>query len=189
MGIGHAGTPGAARWLCLSAGGFPCRWQRGSYGVPVSCCLSAAGIRLSGHPVPARELGLPCGRLTGHHLAAGPGRGFHVAHLGDTAGLGASSTPGTAVLSLTGCRARPAPAASQRPVPAPRSCIPPRGYASRGINGGSRNSPVRPAPGLWSPGGKGTLGRSPVLRTPPLPAAHDRAGPGCEHAPVTTRPT
>jgi len=28
-----------------------------------------------------------------------------------------------------------------------------------------------------------------VLRTPPLPAAHDRAGPGREHAPGTTRPT
>jgi hypothetical protein len=38
-----------------------------SHRVPVSCCLSAAGVRFSGHPVPARELGLPYGRLTGHH--------------------------------------------------------------------------------------------------------------------------
>jgi hypothetical protein len=48
--------------------------------VPVSCCLSAAGIRFSGHPVPARELGLPHGRLTGRHNAPGPGRGFRVPH-------------------------------------------------------------------------------------------------------------
>jgi hypothetical protein len=33
---------------------------------------------LPGHPVPARDLGLPHGRLTGHHPAPGPGRGFHV---------------------------------------------------------------------------------------------------------------
>ena len=32
--------------------------------VSVSCCLSAAGVRFSGHPVPAGELGLPHGRLT-----------------------------------------------------------------------------------------------------------------------------
>jgi hypothetical protein len=65
----------------------------------------------------------------------------------------------------------------------PRTCIPPRGYSSRGINGGSRDSPVRPAPRLWPPDGTAALGLSPVLRTPPLPAAHDRAGPG-----VSTRP-
>jgi len=84
--------------------------------------------------------------LPGHK--PGPGRGFHVPHQRDTTGMGASSTPGTAVLSLTGCRARPAPAASQRPVPAPRTHIPSRGYSSRGINGGSRDSSVRPAPRL-----------------------------------------
>ena len=32
----------------------------------VSCCLSATGISFSGHPLPARGLGLPHGRLTGH---------------------------------------------------------------------------------------------------------------------------
>jgi hypothetical protein len=119
---------------------------------------------------------------------AGPGRGFHVPHLGDTAGAGASSIPGTAVPALARCRARPAPAASQRPVPAPRACIPSRGHASRDINGSSRDSPVRPARSLWPPDETRALGRSPVLRTPLLPAAHDRAGPGIEHAPGTTRP-
>ena len=89
---------------------------------------------LLGHPVPAQDLGLPHGRLTGHHLAPGPGRGFHVSHLRDTTGVGAPSTPGTAVLSRAGCRARPAPAASQRPVPAPRTHIPPAGLRNYGAS-------------------------------------------------------
>ena len=89
---------------------------------------------LLGHPVPARELGLPHGRLTGHHPAPGPGRGFHVSHLRDTTGVGAPSTPGTAVLLPAGCRARPAPAASQRPVPAPRTRIPPAGLRNYGAS-------------------------------------------------------
>jgi len=33
---------------------------------------------LPGHPVPAGELGLPCGRLTGPAARAGPQRGCHV---------------------------------------------------------------------------------------------------------------
>jgi hypothetical protein len=114
--------------------------------VPVSCCLSAAGVRLSGHPVPARELGLPHGRLTGQ--MAGPGRGFHVPHQRDTTGVGALSTPGTAVLS------RPDAVPGQRlPLPSgqslpPRACTPSQGSCLRGINEGSRDSPVRPAPRL-----------------------------------------
>lgn len=36
----------------------------------VSCCLSATGISFSGHPIPARGLGLPHGRLTGHRPRA-----------------------------------------------------------------------------------------------------------------------
>jgi hypothetical protein len=151
--------------------------------VPVSCCLSAAGVCLSGHPVPARELGLPHGRLTRHN-APGPGRGFHVPRLRDTTGVGASSTPGTAVLTPAGCRARPAPAASQRPVPAPRTCIPPAELRfTRHQRRFTRfTRPACPSP-VASRMGRQALGLSPVLRTPPLPAAHDRAGPG-----VSTHP-
>ena len=32
----------------------------------------AVGIGFSGHPLPARGLGLPHGRLTGHNLVPGP---------------------------------------------------------------------------------------------------------------------
>jgi hypothetical protein len=116
--------------------------------VPVSRCLSVSALCFSGHPVPARGLGLPHGRLTGRLLVPGPGRGFHVPHPRDTTGLGALSTPGTAVLAPAGCRALPAPAASQRPVPAPAATSHRRGSVLRGINEGSRDSPVRPAPGL-----------------------------------------
>ena len=65
----------------------------------------------------------------------------------------------------------------------PAACSHRGGPQLRGINGGSRDSPARPAPRLWPPDGTGTLGLSPVLRTPPLPATHDRAGPG-----VSTHP-
>jgi hypothetical protein len=87
-------------------------------------------------PCSRPDLGLPHGRLTGHHLAPGPGRGYCVSHLRDTTGVGAPSTPGTAVLLPAGCRARPAPAAPQRPVPAPRTCIPPAGLRNYGASTG-----------------------------------------------------
>jgi hypothetical protein len=141
-------------------------WRRASLHVPASCSLSAVGVCLSGHPVPARGLGLPYGRLTGHLLVPGPGRGYHVPRLRDTTGLGALSTPGTAVLALAGCRARPSPAASQRPVPAPRNRSHQRGSSLRGINEGSRDSPVRPAPHLWFPGWDGNPLGFPLCSAP-----------------------
>jgi hypothetical protein len=54
--------------------------------VPFSCCLSVAGIGFSGHPLPAGDLGLPCGRLTGRCRTPS---GFHVPHVRDTTGVGA----------------------------------------------------------------------------------------------------
>ena len=82
------------------------------------------------------------------------------------------------------CRARPSPAASQRPVPAPRTCIPPAGLRfTRHQRGFTRfTRPACPSP-VTTRMGPAVLGLSPVLRTPPLPATHDRAGPG-----VSTRP-
>jgi len=82
------------------------------------------------------------------------------------------------------CRARPSPAASQRPVPAPRTRIPPAGpLITRHQRGFTRfTRPARPSP-VTTRMGPAVPGLSPVLRTPPSPAAHDRAGPG-----VSTRP-
>ena len=92
--------------------------------------------------------------------------------------------PGDGGALPAGCRARPSPAASQRPVPAPRCHIPPAGLRfTRHQRGFTRfTRPACPSP-VASRMGRTALGLSPVLRTPPLPAAHDRAGPG-----VSTRP-
>jgi hypothetical protein len=83
---------------------------------PVSCCLSAVGIRFLGHPAPAGELSLPHGRPTGGQ-PTGPQRGCRVAHEQDPTGQGAPFTPGTVVRSRPATILRPAPTASQRPVP------------------------------------------------------------------------
>jgi hypothetical protein len=67
--------------------------------------------------------------------------------------VGALYTPRTAVLHPAEGRARPAPAALRRPVPAPRFQHPIlRGFALRGINEGSSNSPVRSSPRPQRPG-------------------------------------
>jgi hypothetical protein len=105
-------------------------------------------IGLSGHPVPARELGLPHGRLTGRDMRARTRTGFARSALRDTTGVGALSTPGTAVLSRPDAvpgRRLPLPSdQSLHPAPASHQ----RGSVLRGINEGSRDSPVRPAPRL-----------------------------------------
>ena len=82
----------------------------------VSCCLSAVGLGLLGHPAPAGELSLPYGRPTGHHVT-GPQRGCRVAHEQDATGQGALFIPGTVVRSRPAITFRPAPAALPRPVP------------------------------------------------------------------------
>ena len=67
-----------------SPASYPGRTGGGArHGIPVYCCLSATGIRLSGHPVPPGisaflTVGLP------DHDRPGPGRGFHVPHTRDT---------------------------------------------------------------------------------------------------------
>src|SRR6266487_1858825 len=141
-----------------------------------------------GHPVPARDLGLPYGRLTGH--TPGPGRGFHVSHLRDTTGVGAPSTPGTAVLLPAGCRARPAPAASQRPVPAPRTCIPPAGLRNYGASTGVHAIHPSGLPLTCDPpDGTGGPWAFPCAPHPAVTGGARQAGPRREHAPGTTRPT
>ena len=81
---------------------------------PISCCLSATGIRFPGHPTLAGRLGLPYGWLTGHVTVNGSHRGSHVAHARDATGVGASCISGAAVLVWPTRNPRPAPAASQR---------------------------------------------------------------------------
>jgi len=70
----HTGSPGprqhpfgSGHYVPYPASYPQGRRRRGRPTRPeVSCCLSATGIGFSGHPLPARGLGLPHGRLTGH---------------------------------------------------------------------------------------------------------------------------
>src|ERR1700716_923645 len=84
----------------------------------VSRCLSATGIRFSAILFPPGSwallaVGLPNPR-------SGPRRGYHVPHARAATGEGALWTPGTTVLTPTEATSGRTPAASQRPVPAPR---------------------------------------------------------------------
>ena len=163
---------------------------------PVSCRLSAVGLRFLGHPAPAGELSLPHGRPTGDP-STGPQRGCRVAHQQDPTGQGAPFTPGTMVRSRPATILRPAPAALQRPVPtAPlahpiggghlheassgvhsRSPITPHGWPPSGIGKQQRFPPVFSSP--TAPGWNGNrFGFDPGLRTPRLPATHAEAETG-----------
>jgi hypothetical protein len=84
----------------------------------VSRCLSATGIRFSAILFPPGSWALLAVGLPNHRF--GPRRGYHVPHARAATGLGALWTPGTTVLTPTEATSGRAPAASQRPVPAPR---------------------------------------------------------------------
>jgi hypothetical protein len=83
----------------------------------VSRCLSATGIRFSAILFPPGSWAL---LAVGLPAKAGPRRGYHVPHARAVTGEGALWTPGTTVLTPTEATSGRAPAASQRPVPAPR---------------------------------------------------------------------
>jgi hypothetical protein len=131
---------------------------------------------LLGHPVPARELGFPHGWLTGPR--SGPGRGVRVPHVRAAIGVGALSTPGTAVLALTGVAHRPAPAAFSTACP----CTPPHRSIYTGLCLTKHqprvhaSSPVRSSARPWLPDGTAALRLSPELRTPLLRATHVGVG-------------
>ena len=122
----------------------------------------------------------------------GPRRGYRVPHARVTTGVGASSTPRTAVLFPAERSPQPAPAASQRPVLAPRYQHPisgaPHYEASTEVYA---LHPSGLSPRLWPPDGTGALGLFPELRTPPARSrtTHVGAGTGHEHGPGTTLST
>ena len=91
----------------------------------VSCRLSATGVRFSGHPIPARGVG-PSSRPAYQppHRRWTPSGLPRSAPTSNDRG-GRLLYPGDGGALLTGCRARPVPAASQRHVPTPRYHIPP----------------------------------------------------------------
>jgi hypothetical protein len=102
---------------------------------------------LLGHPIPAEELGPPCGRLTGQDVPArtstGLPRSARVSY--DRGGCPLYPDDGGAHPGLSRVLSR------RLPLPSGQSFTPLqhpilRGCASRGINEGSSNSPVRPFP-------------------------------------------
>ncbi len=85
---------------------------------------------------------------------------------------------------------QPAPAASQRPVPAPHSSVPSTGLS---FTGHQRRFTQFTRPAFPSPVAhrmeRRALGLSPELRTPPLLATHVGVGTGFEHKPGITLST
>ena len=152
--------------------------RRPGHDVLVSRCLSGHRHSLPGHPVPARELGLPCGRLTGPCY-----QGRTLTGLPRSARM--SCGRGGCPLYPGDCGARTAsrssPAAACR-LAAARPCTPVQqpttgGFLSRGIIKGSRSftRPAFPSPAApgWS--------RSPWAYSPRasgVPAAHAGVGTG-----------
>jgi hypothetical protein len=158
--------------------------------IVVSRCLSAAGIRFSVIRFPPGSwalltVGLP-------NLNPDPERGYHVPHARAAIGLGALCAPRTTVLAPDGATSRPASAALQRPVPAPRRTShrrrlrltrhQPRVHAC---------SPVRSSLACGRPDGTGRPWAS--LGFAPRRPRAERRTPGqeqaIEHGPGTTRST
>jgi hypothetical protein len=141
--------------------------------------------------MPAEGFRSPHGRPTGPR--PGPRRGYRVPHARAATGVGALYTPRTAVLHSAEGRARPAPAALRRLVPAPRSSSHLAGLCftrhQRGFKQFTR--PIFPSPAA------ARMERAP-LRLPPEASAPRRPraddarqgrGQAVEHGPGTTRST
>jgi hypothetical protein len=147
--------------------------------VPVSCCLSAAGIRFSGHPNPARELGLPHGRLTGTQPLSPDPDGVTTFHTHEP-------RPGWVPPVSRGRRCSPGrPQIPDRrlPIPSGQPLYPlQQSISEAAVNETSTEVHAIHPSGLalaCSPRmERGPSGLNPELRTPPLPAAHVRAGTG-----------
>jgi hypothetical protein len=157
----------------------------------LSCCLSAHRHSLLGHPVPARELGHRCLRLTGD-----AGRrprtptGFPRSACASRDRGGRPLDPEASGVHTTG---EDSPAAACRSSTA-RPCTPvfipsPGALGNEASAGVHSRSPVRSSPRLRSRMERARFGFFPELRTPQLPAAHVRAGTGLEHWPGATSPT
>ena len=134
---------------------------------PLSCCLSAAGIRFLG--ILSRQ-GIPP-PLRSAYRAASSGTdpdGVSMFRTRETRlGQGALCTPGTAVPTATGeSPGRRLPLRNGQPLP-PRTATRPGTYNSRGISKGSLAFTPPSLPLTCDPGRNGLLGLSPELRTPP----------------------
>ena len=153
------------------------RWRRSQHPVPVSCCLSATGIRFSGLPAPAGEFRFPHGRPTGRLSRRTPsglsrsacdrcGRGGRPLNPGDGGALPAGQvSPG-----------RHLPPSSGRSLFS--RLLQPTGESAND-EASSRihsRSPVRPSPACGPRMEREPLGISPGFAPRSYPRAHARAG-------------
>jgi hypothetical protein len=142
----------------------------------VSCCLSATGVRFSGHPHPARELCLPHGRPTAAEHGGGP-VGVSTFHTHEIRPGWVPSLPrGRRCSSWTGCRARPAPAASQR---LSLHSVTTSHHGATIHEASTKVHAIHPSglPLTRDPRmGQGSFGFPLGLRTLPLPATHAKGG-------------
>jgi hypothetical protein len=143
--------------------------------------LSPFGHRhsLLGHPIPARELGLPHGRLTGPQTRTPTGLPRSTRTSCDRAGSPLHPEHGGAHPGWDS----PSPGTCRFPATSPYTLLQHptlQGCCLRGINRGSRNSPVRSSPRLWPPDGTGALGLLPRAPDPAgsSPTTHVRVGTG-----------
>jgi len=150
--------------------------RRPGHHVLVSRCLSGHRHSLPGHPVPARELGLPCGRLTGPCYQGRTLTGLPRSARMSCGRGGCPLYPGDCGARTAG---RSSPAAARR-LAAARPCTPVQqpttgGFLSRGIIKGSRSF-TRPAfPSPVAPG----WNRSPRAFPPGFtPRRYQRRMPG-----------
>jgi hypothetical protein len=149
---------------------------------------------LLGHPIPAEELGPPCGRLTGQDVPArtstGLPRSARVSY--DRGGCPLYPEDGGAHPGLSRVLSRRLPLPSGQSF-YPRSNIPSCEGALHGAS--TRVQAIHPSghsPRLRPPGWDGPpLGLSPELRTPPTKSRRrtSRWGQAIEHGPGTTRST
>ena len=152
-------------------------WRRSQSTVPVSRCLSAAGIRFSGLPAPAGELCLPHVRPTGRSVLPDP--------IGVVTFRMVEMRPGWVPPGPRGRWFAPGrsldtgqhlPPSSGGPC-SPASCIPPAGvHVTRRHRRFTCVHPSGLSPACAPRTEQGSLGLSPGLRTPRSPAAHARAG-------------
>ncbi len=157
-----------------------------SHHVPVSCCLSAAGIRFSVIPFPPRDR--LSSRSAHRPTRVGPRRGYRVPHARAATGVGAPYNPRTSGAHPAGSPPRPAPAASQRPVPKPRHDIPSCEALLHGPSTGVYSrSPVRSSPRPRRRDGTSGASASPRASHPAVTGnARQGQGQAIEHGPGTT---
>ena len=138
----------------------------------VSCCLSAAGPRFLGHPVPPGDSAPLTIGLPHRQQAARTRAGFPCSARVRPGRLRVPSVPRGRRCPHDRSSSRPPPAASQRPAPGAPDCDPPRDVLlTRHQQGFTVIHPTPAFPSPVTPDGTGSSGFS-------LSFAPSRAGPG-----------